>query len=199
MATKARKGRSSAQLANHEVVVLAAYLVGGRFRRVDTEDVAVKASEIAPGRFTWRKYRDQINMEHVRVFLSVAKKPKYGAYLIGSGNEGWLLTEAGVDFAQRHVGTLNNMDLSRVRLKAKEKVWAARERHRMLASEAYRKFADGCLNTVTAQEAERFFRLDEYVVGKARQARLQRVINFFGDDPDLGSAIQALAEMVRGR
>ena len=46
-------------LANHEVVVLATYLAGGRTAYTDTEDIAVKANEIAPGRFTWRKYKEQ--------------------------------------------------------------------------------------------------------------------------------------------
>ncbi|MFZ2068557.1 MAG: hypothetical protein WAV27_21505, partial [Xanthobacteraceae bacterium] len=53
-------------LANHEVVVLATYLAGGRTSYTDTEDIAVKANEIAPGRFAWRKYKEQINIETVR-------------------------------------------------------------------------------------------------------------------------------------
>ena len=39
-------------LSNHEIVTLAAYLLGGDSKRIDTEDVAVKTNEIAPGRFT---------------------------------------------------------------------------------------------------------------------------------------------------
>ena len=39
------------------------YLLGGETRRVDTEDIAVKANELAPGRFAWKKYPDQINLE----------------------------------------------------------------------------------------------------------------------------------------
>jgi hypothetical protein len=62
--TKTQKG-----LSNHEIVTLAAYLLGGDTQYVDTEDVAVKANELAPGRFTWRKYRNQINIENVRTFL----------------------------------------------------------------------------------------------------------------------------------
>ncbi|MFZ0829061.1 MAG: hypothetical protein WAO02_16730 [Verrucomicrobiia bacterium] len=46
-------------LSNHEIVTLAVYLLGGDSKRIDTEDIAVKANELAPGRFNWRKYRDQ--------------------------------------------------------------------------------------------------------------------------------------------
>ena len=109
MAPKSRRIRKTAELANYEIVVLAAYLVGGRFRHVDTEDVAVQANKIAPGRFNWRKYKDQINIENLRAFLSDAKKPKYGVYIIGSGKAGWLLTEAGVAFAERHVEKLQQV------------------------------------------------------------------------------------------
>jgi hypothetical protein len=72
-------------LSNHEIVTLAVYLLGGDSKRIDTEDVAVKANELAPGRFAWRKYPNQINIENVRTFLSDAKKPKNGAYTLSSG------------------------------------------------------------------------------------------------------------------
>ena len=93
----------SEDLKNHELVTLAVYLVGGDLHEADTEDVAVKVNELAPGRYTWRKYRDQINIEIIRAFLSDAKKSKYGALLNGTGSVGWLLTEAGLEFAKSHV------------------------------------------------------------------------------------------------
>lgn len=199
MAVNVRNVRKSARLTNHEVVVLAVYLVGGRSRHVDTEDVAVRANEIAPGRFNWRKYKEQINIDNVRWALLDAKKTENGRYVVGTAKDGWLLTEAGVDFAESYIGNLDNMDLSGVRLDPKENAWAARERQRMLANETFRKFATGRLDEVTSQEAERFFRIDEYVVGKGRQARIQRVLNFFRRDSELGAAVEALAEKIRGR
>ena len=50
-------------LTNHEVVLLAVYLLGRETSPTDTEDIAVKADELAPGAFKWRKYPAQINME----------------------------------------------------------------------------------------------------------------------------------------
>src|SRR5688572_29822333 len=82
-------------LANHQIVTVAVYLLGGEVGPVDTEDIAVKASELAPGRFSWRKYPAQINLELIRVYLSDAKKPDKGGYLIGSGSAGWQLTQDG--------------------------------------------------------------------------------------------------------
>src|SRR6266516_3169361 len=98
------------ELANHEVVTLAVFILGGDQRPVDTEDVAKKANEIAPGRFTWRKYKDQINLEVVRVYLSDAKKKGKGEYLIGSGNSGWSLSEAGLVFVREHADALVTLE-----------------------------------------------------------------------------------------
>ncbi len=184
-------------LSNHEIVTLAVYLLGGDTQYVDTEDIAVKANEIAPGRFTWRKYSDQINIENVRAFLSDAKKEKNGAFLRGAGKDGWLLTESGAAFAKARVGILEDVDLSRERLSIKDRRWLQHERTRMLSSEAFAKFSKGKTNEITTQEAESFFRLDVYVTGNAREDKIVRALNAFGSDPELGPAVKALAPNVR--
>lgn len=70
-------------LANHEIVTLAVYLLGGHAQRVDTEDVAVKANALAPGRFTWRKYASQINLDAGRMgWLGMALPVRYRAIAI---------------------------------------------------------------------------------------------------------------------
>lgn len=185
-------------LSNHEIVTLAVYLLGGERRTIETEDVAVKANDIAPRRFTWRKYPEQINIENVRTFLSDAKKAKNGNYLLGSGKEGWILTENGVKFAKERVAMLEN-DLTRDRLTPNERQWIRNERARMLSSEAFLKFTDNGIDSVTVQEAEAFFRLDDYVVGKARERKLLRILNTFQDDSELSQATKELAARVRGR
>ena len=83
MASQLARGmtpKDTKSLANHEIVVVAVYLCGGATKPADSEDVAMKANELAPGRFTWTKYKDQISLEHVRVYLSDAKKEKNGSY-----------------------------------------------------------------------------------------------------------------------
>lgn len=180
------------QLANHEIVTLAVYLLGGEARKVDTEDIAKKSNELAPGRFTWRKYSDQINIEHIRAFLSDAKKPKNGAYLTGVGKDGWLLTDAGLAFSRTHIDILPRLELSRKATSAKERNWMRRERERMLASEAYQKFSAGDGDKMTVQEAQAFFRVDAYVTGAARSEKLLRASNVFGNDPELGPLITLL-------
>lgn len=192
-----KRNKSPADLANHEIAVIATYLVGGQFRYVDTEDIAMKANEIAPGRFAWRKYKEQVNIDTVRKRLWDALKPSKGKYLIGSEKNGWLLTESGVAFAAHYSTKLRTVDLSMTRQSAKEKAWMKRECQRLIGEKAFEKFVESKIDTVTPAEAERFFRIDDYVTGQAREGKIERIINHLGDDPNLGPAIQAIARLIR--
>ena len=118
-------------VANHQIVTLAVYLLGGESVYVDTEDIAVKADKIAPGRFAWRKYANQINIDAIRKRLSDAKKPEKGGYLLGSFKSGWLLTENGVKFAKEKIKDLDTLDLSRKPMGQQERQWRSSERLRL--------------------------------------------------------------------
>ena len=191
---------SPSTLANHEVVVLATYLAGGRTSYTDTEDIAVKANEIAAGRFTWRKYKEQINIETVRKRLWDATKPEKGGYLVGSERDGWLLTQTGFKFCKKHLRLLKVGDgTTSTRRSQREQTWISRERARMLAEAAYQKFATGQTKSITPVEAERFFRVDDYVVGTARKTKIERSIAAFAADPLLGEATKRVAELVRSK
>jgi hypothetical protein len=193
-ASSSKNTEQLSDLPNHDIVVLAAGLLGGRSEPIDTEDVAVKADEIAPGRFTWRKYKNQINIDHVRWALLDAKKAENGGYITGSAKEGWQLTPAGARFCSGASKILKELDLSRQRIDRKEEAWARRERARLLNEEAYRKLMQGKGREISLDEVERFFRVDDYIVGEARQARLRRILNLFGQDPKLGKAVHTFAE-----
>jgi hypothetical protein len=182
-------------LANHEIVVMAAYLVGGDSKHVDTEDIAVKANEIAPRRFSWRKYPQQINIETVRKRLWDACKADKGGYILGSEKEGWALTEAGVKFARKSIGTTIG---SKNRQSLKERTWFRLERQRLFSTDAFIKYSNQQKEPVTKRDAEGFFRIDNYVELGAREQKMLRILNTFGDDPDLGPAVRRFAEIVRG-
>src|SRR4029453_18824741 len=85
-------------LTRPEAVTLALYLEGGEHDSVDTEDVAVRVDEIAPGMFAWQKHRDRIDKELVRVALSDARLKS--GHVIGSHSKGWMLTAQGLEFAR---------------------------------------------------------------------------------------------------
>jgi hypothetical protein len=183
--------------ANHELATIAIFLLGGETKPVDLEDIAMKMNELAPGRFAWRKFPTQINIKFVDDSLRDAKKLKNGKYVLKSNKEEWLLTAKGVGFARRGLQDLKDANVSRQALSEKEKNWMRSERERMLGSPAFVKFRAGELGGVSEQEAEAFFRLDSYVTGRAREQKLLRLINVFGDDAELGDAVKALEMKVR--
>ncbi|HFA59376.1 MAG TPA: hypothetical protein ENJ83_01660 [Rhodospirillales bacterium] len=181
---------SAKELTNEEVVVLAVAMLGGKDSRIGTEDIAVKSDEIAPERFRWRKYPRYINNELVHAALRDAKR--LDAFLEGSSTKGWQLTPKGQSLVEQLWNSGNIDAPPRPRLDSKERAWVSRERSRLFVEDAFRKIAAGNIDSVTRQEAERFFRIDEYIVGEARERRLQRIRKAFGNDPNLGPVIEAL-------
>lgn len=175
---KSKKVRQSA-LANHELVTLATYLAGGTSAYADTEDIAIKANEIAPGRFAWRKYKQQINIDTVRKRLWDATKSEKGGYLIGSERGGWLLTQAGLKFCKKYLQLLKLTPKVDSRHSKREQGWIKLERLRLLAEPAYRKYSAGRGIEISPIEAERYFRVDDYVIGDARKQKVQRSIAAF--------------------
>jgi hypothetical protein len=193
--TKTRASRR--QLANHEVVVLAAYLAGAQSAVADTEDIAVKANQLAPGRFNWRKYQDQINIDTVRKRLWDAAKPDKGAYLIGSEKNGWRLTKAGFEFARRKMKSGAAKRLARQRASRNESALQNREIRRMVHEDAFVKFTKGLNGDITRFDAERFFRIDDYVTGRVRTAKIERFRIMAIGNERLSRAIDFLANLVK--
>jgi hypothetical protein len=190
---------AKAAFTNDKIVVLATYLAGGNEGVVDTEDIAVQANRIAPGRFTWRKYKEQINIDTVRKRLWDATKPEKGGYLTGSEKVGWLLTQAGLAFCQVNLPLFETPAENRDRLSQRERSWFVRERVRMLNESAFEKWRTGASAEISSVEAESFFRIDDYVIGNARRARLKRATALFRGDAELGDAVTDIAKLVRER
>ena len=190
------KKHTSRTFANHELVTLAIFLLGGDTKPADLEDIAVKANELAPGRFAWRKYPAHINIKYVDDSLRDAKKPKNGTYVLKSTKDEWMLTQKGLAFARERIEELQEVDLSRKPMAVKERNWLRRERDRMLASDAFAKFSAGRQDAILVREAESFFRVDAYVTGGPREEKLLRTKNAFSDDPELGPLIKLLQSMI---
>jgi len=188
---------SNHPLANHELVVLATYLAGGAKAASDTEDIAIKANELAPGRFTWRKYSDQINIDTVRKRLWDATKPEKGAYLIGSERTGWRLTKAGFDFARGRIKKLSTSQLSKPRRSKEESTSQTREIKRLIQEDAFLKFSGGRQHEITKSDAERFFRIDDYVTGNSRRAKIERFRIIASRKSELSDAINFLSGLVK--
>jgi hypothetical protein len=169
-----------------EVVTLAVYLLGGAQRAIDTEDIAVEAHKLTPGRFSWRKYPDQINLELIRVYLSDAKL-KHNM-LLGSGKIGWRLTQLGLKWCEESGALLSSRGSSRTRAQSRsgsvdEQRWR-RERSRILATGAWKLWAAG-ERAIPSADAKEVFRIDSYARGSLLETKLTRLRAMFIDDPEL--------------
>lgn len=183
-------------LTKRQVVVVALHLLGGETRGIDTEHVAMKAFEIAPGMFSWKHYTGQVDKDLVRVLLFDARKAEFGAHVTGRVSRGWMLTEAGCEFAKEAAKRLGS-SVIRERRQSKEDVRrVAQERQRLEATDAFEKIRSGRVGEVSAREAEAFFRLNAYITGGSRVRKLDQIANMFAEDEELSRVIRMLREKV---
>lgn len=183
-----------------ELVVWAVSLLGGDQKRIDTEDIAVKAFQLAPKSFCWRKHPEQINLELVRVNLSNAKKPENGELLAGSGRTGWSLTRKGLAWIRSARSRLQALGPSDPQRRAShagsiDSSRRDRERKRILTLPAWNRWANGDKSVVLA-EAHEVYRLDSYSTASVREAKLTRLRAMFGDDPELSSFLARLSDEI---
>jgi hypothetical protein len=139
---------ASVEVPKTLLVLIALHELGGEG---DLETIAVKAHELFPDQFCWRKYPNLPDKDAVRVHLSEAKKQSFGALVTdkdlrggGRGKNGarvkmYALTSAGIRKAQEIAATHPSGQVSA----AKNPL----EYHRLIAplleSEGFQKFAAG--------------------------------------------------------
>jgi hypothetical protein len=179
-------------LSNDQIVLLAVVQLGGTFKAIDPEDIAMAADKIAPGKFRWKKYPKQIDLELINNGLRDAKKRKW---LVGSAPKGWCATEDGVQEAKKSQFE-EGPPAFRPRLTSQQRSWITRERGRLLREDAFTKVKRGDVELVSEREVLKFFRIDEYVIGQSRQERVDRLLRSFENDKKLGAIIKILAEKV---
>ena len=186
-------------ISQTQVVTLAVYLLQGDSKIIDTEDVAIKAAELAPGRFSWKKYPDQVNLELVRVNLSNAKKAEYGMLVDGTGRRGWSLTPAGIDWVKEIGRFLQDEDLSWSRRDSDaggiDEVRWRRERDRVVGSSAWQKWLDRS-KEISLIEAQEVFRIDSYSVGRLRNVKINRLCRLFENDNEIVFFLNSIKNLV---
>lgn len=186
------------ELTQKELVTVALYLLGGENKPADTEDIAIKAAEIAPGKFSWKKHREYIDQELVRRALTDAKLNL--GFVIGSQKGEWLLTPKGIAFAQN--SRQNKWKKPTEREPAREQKQINREKERLLTTDAYITYHTegiGAAVKLPPTVIDNFFRLNDYVKGEARIQKITRLENQFINDDDLGELVEALAKIEKDR
>jgi hypothetical protein len=72
---------------------------------------------------------------------------------------------------------LDQADLSRGRRTDRDARWLQAERARLLGSDAFRLAKLRGVEAITPQAADAFFRVDDYVVGSAREQKIVRILD----------------------
>lgn len=181
------------------VVVLALADLGGARRWVDTEDIAIRARELAPQAFSWRKYPEQIDLDGVRVALHDAAKARYGGLVEGSVRTGWSLTLAGVEWEKRR-GRAMRSRLARAPGPARRDEWRVETRKRALERGRIRRLAAWRLWTAGRPVGERHagavFRVDSETPRREVHLKVQRILEILGDDDAVGQFVREMARIV---
>lgn len=181
---------------------MAVYLLGGKDRFIDTEDVAVKAHELAPGRFSWTKYPELINLEGVRVRLLEEAQNSSGKALIrGSQARGWMLTSRGLAWAQETAKDPDSLlpaeAESRERGGSVDVQRLRRERSRIASCRAWSKWLDQA-DEISKSDAEEVIRLDSYATKELQTLKLDRLRKMFIDEQDMQRFFDRLENCLKG-
>lgn len=172
-------------LTNSHLVTLAVMLLGGDTDYCDREDIAIKVNEIAPERFTWRKYPERIDLSAVGTALRDAKKPKNGSLVTGNNVRGWMLTSNGINL-------VNNLDIDfldkRIGLKHRRNSISENieiERARLKGTLAYHLYISGEPEQITIEDFYQFARVNEYFKSRSKDRRFAIIDNAVDGDDEL--------------
>jgi hypothetical protein len=198
MKKQSRKVLTTKKIKHFQVAAMAVHLLGGANRAIDTEDAAVKCYELAPNLFGWQKYKEQINLELVRVSLSDAKKPKNGGLLSGSGREGWRMTANGLEWAASEkldAKARSALAQAETRAGSIDKVRREREKSRILSSKAWQEWCDS--SAISLHAAREVLRINEYTDAKMLGIKVARLRSLFQGDAEMSKFLLEVAHIVQ--
>ncbi len=159
-------------LSNIHLVTIALGNLDGHETPVDSEDVAVHVNQLAPGKFTWRKYPEYIDLQVVNQSLLDARRKRNGSLVTGSNSKGWMLSAAGMEWFKNFdlepaVDVPNMVEFRRGSIMRSQDL----ERRRLTGTGAYLLFCEGKLTDATRNDFFEFAKINEYFPLKARSRR----------------------------
>jgi hypothetical protein len=169
------------ELSNPEILTLAVYLRGGAVSPVDLEDAAIEAFNLAPKKFSWKKYEDQIDLRIIQYALQNACKAKM-EYLKGDPKHGYMLTRIGLDWVENFD---KSKQFSTTFRRSSPSDLLLREQIRLRKSHAYEKFINGSKDKITVMDFREFARVNDYFPEHIRKQRYVKIDNVVKDDEEL--------------
>ncbi len=194
--------RSVPNLTNIQCALFLTYVAGGAERPVDTEDIAINANLYFPGRFSWQKHANQINLMPIQKRLYDARSAKYGSLVSGSDKKGWILTPSGLKWIQDNsdiIELIKSTPQQEDRVRTTSGIRGTRHRaeiKRIYSSIAYDLYKNNHVDKITKQDAKHIFRIDEYVNPQQSIARVTRALNLFAGDDDIEPFLKQMALII---
>ena len=179
---------SHQELNNPEIVTLAIFNLGGSMNPIELEDVAIEAFDLAPQRFSWKKYKDRIDLRIVLYSVNDAIKPDVG-YVKGNSKHGYMLTEIGLkwisEIENHEIFTKSSRKHSTTDLTDKEKI-------RLQRTSAYKKFIMGEFDRINIIDFREFTRVNDYFPEHVREQKLAKIQHVVKEDKTLHNAWEFL-------
>lgn len=169
------------ELSNPEILTLVVYLLEGAVAPVDLEDAAIESFKIAPKKFNWIKYDDRIDLRIVEYALRAACRPNM-RYLKGSNKHGYMLTQAGFEWAERF-DEEKQISTSSRKLSSSDLV--EKEQIRLRNTRAFKKFQNNEKEKITLMDFREFTRVNDYFPEHIRKQRYVKIDNAVKDDDEL--------------
>ena len=167
---------------NSDVTIIAVYQLGGALRYIHLEDVAVKAAELSPKAFSWKKYPERINLEAVRIALKNELEAKTKRVL-GSIRHGWMLTPHGLSWCLENVsGETSQSPIEQIH----------KEIARIKKNEVFNKVASSRMAEITDDDLKAVLRIDEYFSPRNRSERILAFANTAVIEPQLKPVLTTL-------
>lgn len=171
---------------NRQLLTVALSNLGGHERRIHTEDIALEANELAPGRFSWRKYPEYVDINVVLQGLGDARRARYDAHVLGSNVKGWMVTAAGQIWVKRLVMDRSSELASLVSAADGSAIAGMRkEAQRLEATAAFALYSNGEQAKITRKQFFDFLRINEYFSDRARRRRINLVASSVSGEPPL--------------
>ena len=114
---------SGIRRTNRELVVYVLGRLGGSFRPIHTEEIALMCHKLFPDKFSWTRYPDLPDKETVRFALMDARKVRYDNLVDGRSGQGlghpsktkrqrtldgWVLTNAGIRWFKSQASAIDS-------------------------------------------------------------------------------------------
>ena len=160
-------------MSNVHLVTIAIANLGGHEKYVDAEDVAIQVNQLAPGKFSWRKYPQYIDLQVVNYALQDARRERNGGLIVSSKrSRGWMLSPAGMEWISSldKMGKKAGGELVSYR-KGSLLFSQELELNRLRRTEAFGIYLENKTDELSVTDLYRFAKINEYYPAKTRQRR----------------------------